>query len=243
MISHTILRFQDFISENNYAALQYKFASYDEKYNGLLESKFDNFIENDFVVIYKIDQENFSELSFYNDFLFPKIDELAKLTIHKIQKKLKVDFQYDKVKTELFIKDTLNECHKTESIIKNNNFLNTDIIDRLSIQMEIVLEYLNGDYLKLFEFNDKFKFRMIEQDLLVLITLLRSKRKLVIDSESLLGHLVERHFECYDEATQSYKKIQRAGKKINSINNNYKPFEKSIARLKNLLQDDSFYEL
>lgn len=243
MILHTSLKFQDFISESNYAALQYKFASYDEKYNGLLESKFDNFIENDFVITYKLNDEIFSELSFYNDFLFPKIDELAKSTINKIQQKLNADFQYDKLKTELFIKDKLDECYNTDTIIKNNTFLNEEIREQLSTQMDIVLEFLNNDYLKNFEFKDKFSFKLIEQDLLLLITLLRDKRRLVIENESLLGHLIERHFECYDEATLSYKKIQRAGKKINNIKNDFKTVKKSIARLKDLLQDDSFYEL
>lgn len=243
MILHTQLRFQDFISKSNYAALQYKFASYDEKYNGLLESKFENFIDNDFSIYYINDEHNHSELSFYNDFLIPKIDILAKSTINKIQQKINTDYKYDKEKRELFIKDVLDDCYKTELMIKNNDFLIIEIKDRLSSQMEIVLEYLKGDYLKNFEFNEKFQFNLIEQDLLVLIAFLRKENKLVNENESQLGLLIEKNFECFDDKTQSYKKIKRANKKLNEIKNNGKSIEKSIIRLRKLFSENSFNNL
>ncbi|OUL60983.1 hypothetical protein [Flavobacterium sp. AJR] len=243
MLLHTLLRFQDFTSEINYAALQHKFASYDAKYNGILEPRFDHSIEGDFSINYKYNEDGYAELSFFDDFLYPKIDNLSKSTINIIQQKIKTTFQYDKIKIELFINDTLKECYEKESIIKKNEFLNEETRSRLSSQMAIVLEFLNDDYLKQFEFKDKFQFKLMEQDLLVLLALLRDKKKLVHHNESQLGHLIERHFECFDESTQSYKTIQKAGKKLNNFKNSYKTIQNSITRLKILLQNDSFYEM
>ncbi|MBU2060730.1 MAG: hypothetical protein KKH44_02625 [Bacteroidetes bacterium] len=243
MILHTLLRFQDFISEHNYASLQYKFASYDEAYSGLLECKFEHLLEDDFTIQYKYDNDNFKELSFYNDFLYPKIDSLGKSIINRIQQKINTDFKYDKVKIEFFMMETLGRYYDMQSTINSNTFLKNEIREKLSIQIEIVLEYLNADYLINFEFKNKFQFKLIEQDLLVLIALLRKGKKIVNENESQLGHLIERHFECFDETASSYKKIQNAGKKLNNYKNNFKTVEKSIVRLKELLQNDSFYEL
>lgn len=243
MILHAQLSIQNFTTESNYTALQNKFASYDERLNGYDSPKFENPISIDFTIIHQLVENEYSEISFYDTFLYPKINELAKIIIRKIQQEINTKYKYDEPKIELFIKDTLDKIYIDECRIEKAEYLTEQIREKLSSQIKIVLEYLNGDYLNQFELNDKFQFKLLEQDLLVLIAFLRKENKLVNENESQLGHLIERHFECFDDKTQSYKKIQKAGKKLNDLKNGYKTIEKSIARLKELLQNDSFYEL
>jgi len=241
------ISFNDFTTEKKYLELQNRFERNDIPPRDFEEDAFAEIVKEDFSIDYLFpaypEKDYWTKIFFYKDFLNPKINELAKTSINKIRQKLNSDFQYDKEKSEIFIKKTLDDCYKTENAIKDTTFLNSKIKNNLSTQMKIVLEYLNNDYLKEFQFNDKFQFKLMERDLLVLLALLKNKRKLVNNNESLLGHLIERHFECYDETTQSFKKIQKAGKKLNDFKNNQKTIEKSVARLKTLLQDDSFYEL
>lgn len=243
MILHTQLSIENFITESNYTALQNKFASYDERLNGYDEPKFEKPISIDFTIIHQLVENEYSEISFYDTFLYPKINELAKNKIRKIQQEIETKYKYDKPKIELFIKDTLDKTYIAESRIEKAEYLTEQIIEKLSSQIKIVLEYLNGDYLNQFELNNKFQFKLLEQDLLVLIAFLRKENKLVNENESQLGHLIERNFECFDNKTQSYKKISKANKKLNEIKNNKKSIEKSIIRLRELFSENSFNNL
>ena len=240
------LNFSDFTTERNFLNLQNKFSSYDERYFGSDIDRFSKVVREDFFIIYKMiddtHKEIYVELSFINDFLKPKISELSASIINKITNRLRNDFLYNEQERNSFLKITLNDFFKIEQNIIEANYLELSIINQLKHELDIVIDFISTfNFSSNFNITEKIQFNLNKTDLLVLMHLLRDKQIINFKTDSELGNLIENNFQCQDTASKTYKDITRARKEINSLKNTNKTFIKSINRLKEIFQNDSFY--
>lgn len=248
MIFSYPLKFSDFSTESNFLKLQNKYAAYDERNVGLDEYVFSTVVKEDFSIIYKsvhdFNIKSYDEISFHHDFLVPKINSLAVFTISKINGRIKKNFLYNDIERESFIKFTLNEVNVIYDHVANANYLPSNIINKLKNELENVIDFLSTYNLNSnFGFREKLQFNLNKTDLMVLMYLLRKNNIVNTDhTDADFGKLIERFFQYQNTSTKDYTDVGRARKELNDFKNSNDTFAKSIARLKDLLQDDLFYK-
>jgi hypothetical protein len=242
------LLFNDFTSHERYLALQNKFASNDTNRHGMDEDLYAEVVADDFtVIIPSFDESNnpdFTTVSFYTDFISPKINSLAKTTIEKINRKIETDFLHNVAEREHYVKFTLHEFLGIGESLSPVEFLNPIFKDELLIQLEIVIDFLsNYNFNEEYKIVEKLHFNLNKTDLLVLIHLFRERGFLNNPYDAQLGFLIEKSFKYFNEKTKSFEDVLKAGRVINDIKNGSRPVNTSIERLKSILQDDAFYHL
>lgn len=242
------LQYSDFTSKQRFLILQSKFASNDATRQGLEDDLFNDVVKEDFSIIVQISDERHKEkyktYSFYNDFLNPKIDDLGTETIEKIKQKINNEFRYNEIERNSFLKITINDFLLINQNIVEADYLLLDVQQNLISQTNAVLEFLKDyDFKDSNDIVEKLKSKLNKTDLLLLLHLFRDKGILDHPIDSQFGNLIEKNFQYFDDKTNSYKNISKANKTINEIKNDNRPVEKSIKRLKELLQSDSFFEL
>jgi hypothetical protein len=248
MILSYPLKFSDFSSETNFLKLQNKFAAYDDRNSGLNEDVYSSVIKADFSIVYKsiyeFNIETYSEISFQNDFLIPKINNLSASTILKINEKIKEGFLYNESERNNFIKITLEEVIKTHHLIITANYLEPIIIDMVRNELEIIIDFLSSfDFNLNFGISEKIQFNLNKTDLMVFMYLLRNNEIVNVNyTDADFGKLIERFFQYQQSINKKYVNIVRARKELNDLRNMNDTSEKSIARLKKIFQDNSFYE-
>lgn len=248
MISN--LSFDDFTTEKRFLALQNKFESNNIPPRfGYEEDAILTILQEDFSIVYlDVDYETGKKHNktffFYRDFLNPKIDNLGVKTIQKIKEQINNEFRYNEIERNSFIKIKINDFLLTHNNISELNYLSPDLKTNLILQIEIVINSLKDYNFPIDnEITDKFKSKLNKTDLLLLLHLLRDKGILNHPIDSQFGHLIEESFQYYDDKTSTFKNISKANKTINEIKNENRSVEKSIKRLKELLQNDTFFEL
>lgn len=248
MILSYTLKFSDFSSESNFLKLQNKFATYDDRNSGLNEDAYPSVIKADFSIVYKsiyeFNIETYSEISFQNEFLIPKINNLSTSTILKIKEKIKEGFLYNESERSNFIKITLDEVIKIHCLIIEASYLEPIIIDALRNELESIIDFLsNFDFNLNFGIKEKIQFNLNKADLMLLMYLLRKNGIINVDyTDADFGKLIERFFQYQPTSSKNYVDIIRARKELNDLKNMNDTFEKSVARLKKQLQDNSFYQ-
>lgn len=248
MIFNYILKFSDFSSKANFLKLQNEYAAYDELNAGLNEDIYADIVKADFSIVYKsVNEFNFEthkKVSFQQGFLMPKINNLSVATISNINEKIKVDFLYDDLERNNFIKLTLEEVIKLLRSILEADYLEPIIIDALKNELGSVIDFLSNFDLNLnFGITEKVQFNLNKTDLLVLMYLLKKNGIVNNDyTDADFGKLIERFFQYQQTLTKNYVDIVRARKELNDFKNMNDTFEKSIARLKKIFQDNLFYQ-
>lgn len=244
------LSFEDFITEEKYLALQNRFDSYNiPPRNVYDEYSIKKINQEDFSINYLYPaypkKDYYKTVFFYRDFLNPKIDNLGKDTVDKIKEKIQSEFRYNKLERDSFLEITINDFLLLTASIDQIDYLPELIKEKLKTQCELTVEYLkNYHFENTNNIAEKFKTKLNRTDLIVLLYLFRNNGLFPhpID-HTQFGHLIEGNFEYFDEKTNSFLEIRNANKTLNEIKNNNRTFEKSIKRLKELLQNDSFFEL
>jgi hypothetical protein len=242
------LLFNDFTSKEKYLSLQNKFAGNDANRHGINEDLYNEVITVDFtIIIPSLDENNnpdYTTISFYEDFISPKINGLAKVTIGKINRKIEIDFLHNEPEREHFIKFTLNEFFSIGEKMISVKYFDSIIKDALLIQLEIVIDFLSTyNFDTEYKIVEKLDFKLKKTDLLVLIHLFRERGYLKNPYDAQLGFLIEKSFKYFNEDTKSFENIIRAGRVINDIKNGSRSVNNAIDRLKSILQDDAFYHL
>lgn len=240
------ITFKDFKTEDHFLKLQNQFARYDVR-NIPNEDNYQKVVKTDFKIIYKsvnslTYNEEYIEFSFLNDFLFPKINKLAKRYINAFKKNLKDNLVIEKEKIKVLAEVQLKEFFILKENVSIAEYLNKNVKIILQEQFSIVIEYLsNVHILPNYLFEEKLKFNINKADILVLFTLLREFGTINSPFDSELGLFIEKNF-LYKEGV-NYKPILKAGKVINDYKNLNRSNEKSIQRLKDIFQNDNFYEI
>jgi hypothetical protein len=248
MISN--LSFDDFTTEKRFLKLQNKFESYNMPPRfGIEEDAILTILQEDFSIVYlDVDFETGKKLYkthfFYKDFLNPKIDNLGLRTVQKIQEQINTEFRYNEVERNSFIKITINDFLIFNHNFTELNYFPLDTKEKLITQSDMVLKFLKDyDFEQSSDIADKFKSKLNKTDLLLLLHLLREKGILDHPIDSLFGNLIEKNFKYLNADKKTFKNINNANKTINEIKNGNRSVEKSIKRLKEILQNDSFFEL
>lgn len=240
------ITFLDFKTEKNYLALQNKYARFGE-HNNSNEDDYLNVITDDFTIIFKCISpvtglEDYIKLSFNNNFLFPKINRLAYEYIKWFKNYLEGNLDIKEEKIKSFARLQLKKIIDLEVTISGSKYLNKKIRVILCNQIEIIIEYLsNVHILPNYLVEDKLKFNLNKTDVLVLFTLLRDKGIINSPYDAELGLFIEKNLLYKNSG--DYSPIKNAGKVVNDVKNFNKPVEKSIQRLKDIFQNDDFYEL
>lgn len=248
MISN--LSFDDFTTEKRYLALQNKFESYNMPPRFLSEDDaIFTILQEDFSIVYlDVDYETgkkrYKTLFFYKDFLNHRITSLGVKTFQKIKERINNEFRYNEMERNSFIRIMINDFLLINNDISELNYLPQEVKDNLILQSDIVINSLKEyDFLHVNGITDKFKSKLNKTDLLLLLHLLRDKGILDHPIDSLFGNLIEKNFKYLDSKTGIFTDINNPNKVINEIKNGNRSVEKSIKRLKKILQNDSFFEL
>lgn len=244
------LSFDDFTTEKRYLALQNKFESYNTPPRLLYEDDaILTILQEDFSIVYlDVDYESgkksYKTLFFYKDFLNHKITSLGVKTFQKIKERINNEFRYNEMERNSFIRIMINDFLLINNDISELNYLPQEVKDNLILQSDIVINSLKEyDFLHVNGITDKFKSKLNKTDLLLLLHLLRDKGILDHPIDSLFGNLIEKNFKYLDSKTGTFTDINNPNKVINEIKNGNRSVEKSIKRLKKILQNDSFFEL
>lgn len=136
------ITFLDFKTEENYLALQNKFARYGEK-NNLPEDDYKKVVKNDFTINYKsisplTDLEDYLEYSFIEDFILLKIPKLAINYIDYFKGYIQNDLLHDKDRIKLAGEIQLKKFIDLIEIINNAEYLIKKIRAKLQIQINII---------------------------------------------------------------------------------------------------------
>ena len=240
------ITFFDFKSEENYLALQNKYAGWSQL-NPPNEPTFKNIVKNDFSIIYRTenlqtDVEDYKELYFIKDFLLYKIPLLGKRYIVFFKEKIESEFLIDNQKICAVSEIQLKKFIELLDIIERCDFLIKIIKVPLIIQVNVVINYFkNINILPNYSEENRFKVNFYKTDILVLFTLLREKGILNSPFDAELGLFIEKNF--LYKNPERYSPIKNAGKVVNDVKNFNKPIDKTIQRLKDIFQNDDFYEL
>ncbi|WP_369013379.1 hypothetical protein [Flavobacterium anhuiense] len=243
------LSFEDFITEEKYLALQNRFDSYNiPPRNVYDEYSIKKIYQEDFSINYLYPaypkKDYYKTVFFYRDFLNPKIDNLGKDTVDKIKEKIQSEFRYNKLERDSFLEITINDFLLLTASIDQIDYLPALIKEKLKTQCELTVKYLKDyNFESTNNIAEKFKAKLNKTDLLLLLHLLRNKGLLSHPIDSQFGHLIEENFQYFDDKTNSFLDIKNANKTINEIKNYNRPVEKSIKRLRELFQNESFFEL
>ena len=104
---NTTVTFLDFETKQNYLRLQNRFAAQDVR-NPPGENTYENPVKDFNIIVKTVNEvtleEEYIELFFLKDFLYPKIDTMAKRFIHFFKKELDVKLILDPKQIELFAK-------------------------------------------------------------------------------------------------------------------------------------------
>lgn len=239
------ITFLDFKTEENYLALQNKYARFGEQ-NNVIEDDYQKVVKDGFMIIYKSINsvtylEEYLQYSFIEDFLLLKIPNLAKSYADSFKRYIQNDLLIEKDKVKRASEIQLKKFFVLIEIIKNAEYLNKKIRIKLLTQIDITIEYLsNVHILPNYTVDDKFKFNLNKTDVLVLFTLMREKKIINCPYDNLLGFLLEKN--CLYQDDDKYTPIKNAGKVVNDFKNNNRTIEKSVKRLKDIFNSDEFYE-
>ncbi|EIJ38107.1 hypothetical protein [Galbibacter orientalis] len=235
----------DFKSDSTYLKLQNRFLKKCDA-GSFYNKQFKEPRREDFDIKY-----NEGEIVFRNDELFSK-DKYITVSFHKwLVKRMNVLAQnyitsfkeileerliLDEDQVKLLAKKYVMEAIEVEEYVKNSQYLNYELKNKLKNQISKIIEYLSQIHvLSNYGIDDRIKINANKNDLLLLFLLLREHKFIDCPYDSELGFLIEKSFMFYDEKTEEYKYIQKAGKELNNIKNNNKPVEKSFKRLKKIL--------
>ncbi|SNR68689.1 hypothetical protein SAMN06265371_108218 [Lutibacter agarilyticus] len=240
------ITFLDFKTEENYLALQNKYAGWCDR-NPPNEVAYLNVVKTDFSINYKTknlltDKEDYIEWYFIKDFLNVKIPLFAKRYIVFFKKHIESELLLEKERIIAYSKIQLKKIIEIEEIIKKSEYLGVNIKLSLLVQIEVVIDYLKSIHiLPSYTIEEKFKMNMNKTDIILLLTLLRQNNNIDSIKDSHFGFLIEKTF--LYKSGEDYTPIKNAGKVVNDVKHFNKGSEKAIERLKNIFKNDNFYEL
>ncbi len=242
---NTSITFQDFASELNYLKLQNRFAFYDTR-SVPNEDTYTKVIKKDFEIIYKdvnhiTYEEDYFNKSFYKDFLFPSINNLASKYIDEVKRRLEKPDLMGRENVRLFSKSQQDKLNSIALDLTNSDYLEKRLRLLLNAQIEIATEYLTN--LHIYpnnEMDSMFKFKMNRDTVILLFTMLRDRKYIDAPRDLILGRILDANFLYWDEKSESYKPFNGSGKVINNIHNHNKPANTSIAKLKLIFSEGFF---
>ena len=192
--------------------------------------------------IYNEINENveYIELKFYEDFFYSAVNQMAKRYISFFKRK--VSEILDHQKSVVLAKEQHHKFFEINEIIKDLGYLPYKAKYKLSIQINIIQEYLSdASILDNYQEADKIKLDIGKHEFLTLIILLKNGGILASDLDAKLGHLIDRYF--LFKNGENFHSFRKSGKLINDIRNGNRIVDQALERLKNRLQDDDFCNL
>lgn len=159
-----------------------------------------------------------------------------------MNQELKDPVYVDKVKIKLKAEEQMRRLHKYLEDLTQKEFLNQIIIEKITIQVESVLEYLERSHIEPYNtISDKIKFNLKKDTLLTLMTILREHDWIDCPYDNEFGTLIDSNFVYFDEKDKTYKPIVGSGKVINNIKNGNKSVNRSVQKIRELFQSEKIY--
>lgn len=235
---NTTVTFLDFETKQNYLRLQNRFATQDVR-NPPGENTYENPVKDFNIIVKTVNEvtleEEYIELFFLKDFLYPKIDTMAKRFIHFFKKELDAKLILDPKKIELFAKKYYEKITIVNEKVLNSGYLNVLIQKKLIVQLDVIMEYLTQVHINPnYSFAEKMEFKLNKTDLLNLFILLREHDYIGHKYDRDLGRLIDNFFVYYDDNLKDYKNISNSKRVLNDLNNGNRGNNKSYQRMQNM---------
>jgi hypothetical protein len=241
---HVKIKFSDFISKKRYVNLQLQFLHYCEK-NGGPETLLQELKPDDFEIILKNKEQNKEtyEAFKFKDLLTGKIEGLAYRTLVNLKKKISKINIVKEDELKRFIDKNLKNIDNYELAIRRNECLDKKVIGLLLEELNTVRSNLDSqEFEKGTILEKRIKLDWNQNDLLVLIALLRESGEISLDNSTAeSGLAIDQIFAFKNSKTKEYQNYQGSGKKLNDIINGNTSIKKSINRLKDVFLSDDFY--
>ena len=246
-IMYNDFTFNDVLDQKKYLIIQNRFKYYDER-TGQVEEYFNEPVLEDFTIVYggldPITGENeLTEESFFINYLFPRISQLAKEYSHRYNKKMD-ELMISNGNDNLYYKKAIDYLFFCYEQFNNAKHLTDDVLALIIKQLDICvdeIQTLNVENESLR--GEKLSFKSNRQDVLVLFFILREKGIIKWHSNPELKVLIENNFKSYDSKTKTYLDINIGRNIFSDFKNGSRPINQSIERLKNIFQEENFFNI
>jgi len=241
------ITFKNFDSEESFLNLQNKFSILDERSNPYEPEVNQKVIKKDFNIIIKelnpiTYKDVYQSRSFYNDFLFKAIDNLSKRYLSFLSKQFENTVFLDKDKIRLFAIKEKDKFINVGEVFKTANYLDSQIYDKLEIQIDIIIEHLTEVHIhQNSNLEEKLKFKLGKGVVLVLFAMLREKKYIDAPYNVDFGKFIDDNFLWWDKKEKNYKPFKKSNKLISDYINYNKSLKNPLKVLEELLTDKSFY--
>lgn len=235
---NSTVTFLNFETKQNYLKLQNNFAA-QAMGNPPGENTYENPVKDFSIMVKTVNdatlEEDYLELFFLKDFLYPQIDTMAKRFIQFFKKELHVKLILDPKQIELFAKKYYEKVTIVNEKVLNSDYLNVLIQKKLTAQLDVIMEYLTQVHINPnYSFAEKMEFKLNKTDLLNLFILLREHNYIGHRYDSDLGGLIDNFFLYYDDDLKDYKNISNSRRVINDLKNGNRGNNKSYQRLQKM---------
>ena len=238
---------KDFFPQKNFLRLQNKFLSHDERHINTEEDILSEIRKEEFNITLKsIDEkqnEEYSEIRFYNDFIYHNVEILGKVEIDSIQQDLNDRFAYNDHERTNFVKTNIVNYEEFYIKMGECNFLPNSLKISVAYEIKKVIEFLYDDRIlkQSIDLSNKMKMKMNKNDIHILFILLRQAKLIEHPYDADLGRLIDNFFLYFDSKENEYKEIKKSNKDISNYKNLNKTYDSSILRLKEILSNENFY--
>lgn len=254
-----IIKFKDFNSKKSFIELQRYFLGLDYKqeffeeveiddYKELRVIKFNEPLKNPSIINYSKNyegEEKYEEIKFEENFLLPKIENMAILAIERFEKNIITKGLYSGELLQGYALDYQNKINKIRDEIEPNNYLSENVRSILLGELD-KLEDAISKYVKnpLPDVKEKIPMNWSRTDIIYFFHLLR--RNGVIDNirEADLGRVLDNGFSYYDNKEKKYCDIKNSKKHLNAFwKEGGRPENAANERLKKLFQNEDFFNV
>jgi hypothetical protein len=237
------VRLSDFTSKKKYLNLQLRFLQFCEKLGGP-HTELDQLKPNDFEIFYKeqtdYNEEEYHNLSFH-EFVQDQIFLISDRALLQLNREVKKMDLVRKDELKRFVDKKLKALENIRAkIIETSKILDPTHVDSLHTQINILIEKIDSkEFEKGLILDKRIKFNWHQNDLLVLISLLRENGH--IDLKNTLtetGLAIDQVFAFKNSKTKKYQNYSGSRHELEKVKR--EGIMKSINRLKKVFNEDFF---
>ena len=239
------LEFSHFTSKEKYCKLQMYFGKFDIKRN--FEHDITEPINNFTITSYHYDEfsriEDYSSLSFMEDFIVPGIANLGNRSIYNFKLSINEKGVFTKELLSGYSKYYVDRLTATDKLIAEAKYLGDGIKSLLKSELNMVFnfvtQYFENPYPNI---QEKLKFNWNRTEVLYFFHLLRKNGVINKIEDSDFGRIIDAVFE-YRGTGSEYKAIRNSRKHINNFKNDSRSVKNVNDRIKNLFMNEDFYNV
>ena len=170
---------------------------------------------------------------------------MSKLAFEDFKERIKLKALYTPELLDGYAKDFSNRLNRTKITIENSDYLKDEIkrivLDQLEHLEDLIEVYKKNPYP---DVKHKIQFNWSRTDVIYFFHLLRKNNVIADIGDADLGRLIDNAAEYYHQGNNQYQEISASKKHLNAfLNTEGRPEDPANKRLRNIFQNDDFYNV